>query len=175
MIKKGTALALAAALLCLLPAGHAAAQSSSTSAVKDMLGNLWARLRAATPRSSTTAPTVTVTAGLRGNEATESELRPYWKGDREQDPSSRSERAALEAAQALADGGKFAEAAQAYEAFLQANPKSTLVGNAIFGAALSRAALGDRARASAGFEELIKREPGHPLAEDAKQALAALR
>src|SRR5574341_1643233 len=174
---RATFVLIAAALLGLMPAGPAAAQgsSSSTSAVKEMLGNLWARLRAATPRSSAPAPTVTVTAGLRGAEATESELKPYWKGDRESDPSSKSERQALEAAQALADAGKFAEAAQAYDAFLQANPKSTLAGNAMFGAALSRAAMGDKARASAGFEEFIKREPGHPLAEDAKQALAALR
>jgi hypothetical protein len=35
--------------------------------------------------------------------------------------------------------------------------------------------MGDRARAAAAFEEFIKREPGHPLAGDAKQALAALR
>jgi TolA-binding protein len=160
-----------AALLFLLPA-PAIAQSPG---VKDLLGNLWARLRAATPRSTTTAPVATVTAGLRGEEITQSELKPYWRGDREQDPSSVKERAALEAAQALADAGRFPDAARAYEEFLQANPQSTLVANAIFGAALARAAMGERARASAGFEDFLKREPQHPLAEDARQALAALR
>ncbi len=177
-MKTARILALAAACiageLLLLPA-PAAAQGSAASGVKDLLGSLWARLRAATPRSTAAAPAATLTAGLRGTEATESELRPYWKGDREQDPSSRSERMALEAAQALADAGKFPEAARAFEAFLEANPRSTLAANAVFGAALSRAAMGDRARASAGFEDFLKREPQHPLAEDARQALAALR
>jgi TolA-binding protein len=54
-----------------------------------------------------------VTAGLRGSEATESELKPYWRGD--------------------------------------------------------------KAKATAGFQDFIKREPQHPLAKDAEQAIAALR
>lgn len=165
-----TALLILTALLCSIQ--PAAAQ---TGAVKEMLGNLWARLRAATPKSAPAAPAVTVTAGLRGEEATQSELKPYWRGDREADPSSKVERQAIESAQALADAGKFSDAARAFDAFLQAHPRSTLAGNALFGAALARAALGERARASAGFEEFLKREPAHPLAEDARQALAALR
>jgi hypothetical protein len=76
--------------------------SAQSSGVKDMLNSLWGRLRAATPRSSATAPTTTVTAGLRGTEATESELKPYWRGDRETDAGSIAERKALEGAQALA-------------------------------------------------------------------------
>jgi TolA-binding protein len=169
-------LVLAAALFALSPAPAAAqASQAAPSAVKDVLGNLWARLRAATPRSTPAAPAASVTAGLRGAEATESELKPYWKGDREQDPSSRTERLALESAQALADAGKFAEAARAFEAFLQESPRSTLAPNALFGAALARAAMGDKARASAAFDDFIKRQPQHPLAKDAEQALAALR
>lgn len=164
---------LLVALLLLLSGAPAAGQD--TSGVKDLLGNLWARLRAATPRSTPAAPAASVTAGLRGAEATESELKPYWRGDREQDAGARAERAALESAQALADAGKYAEAARAFEAFLQEHPRSTLAPNAQFGAALARAAMGDRARARAGFEDFIKREPQHPLASDAAQALAALR
>jgi TolA-binding protein len=171
-MKTAKILGLIAVLICLQPEP---ALAQTTAGVKDMLGNLWARLRAATPRSTSAAPTVTVTAGLRGNEATESELKPYWRGDREQDPSSKNERLALENAQALADAGKFPEAARAYDAFLEANPRSTLASNAVFGAALARAAMGERARASAGFEDFLKREPQHPLADDARQALAALR
>jgi len=162
-------LVLTAALCSIAPA------QAQTAAVKDMLGNLWARLRAATPKSAPPAPAATVTAGLRGEEATQSELKPYWRGDRESDPSSKVERQAIESAQALADAGKFADAAQAFDAFLQAHPGSTLAGNARFGAALARAALGERARASAAFEDFLKRDPAHPLAEDARQALAALR
>ena len=148
---------------------------TQTAGVKEALGNLWGRLRAVTPRSAPPpATTSTVTAGLRGIEATESELKPYWRGD-QMDPASRKEREALERAQAFADGGNFAEAARAYEAFLQLAPSSPLAPNARFGAALSRAALGERARATAGFEDFIRRDPQHPLARDAETALAALR
>ncbi len=149
-----------------------ASQASSTS-MKDMLGNFWGRLRAITPRSSPPpATTANVPAGLRGVEATESELRPYWRGS---EPPARGELQALERAQAAADAGNFADAARQFEAFLQQNPSSPLASNALFGAALARASLGERARATAAFEDLIKRDPQHPLAEDARQALAALR
>ena len=148
---------------------------TQTAGVKETLGNLWGRLRAVTPRSAPPpATSSTVTAGLRGAEATESELKPYWRGD-QLDPASRKEREALERAQALAEGSNFAEAARAYEAFLQQSPTSPLAPNARFGAALSRAALGDRARATAGFEDFIRRDPQHPLARDAETALTALR
>jgi TolA-binding protein len=164
---------LLAAALLLLPAAPAVAQASreSPSAVKDMLGKMWARLRAATPRPQAVAGSVTVTAGLRGAEATESELKPYWRGEREQ----ASERQALEKAQALADAGSYAEAAKAFDSFLRDNPRSPLAGNAMFGGALARAALGERAKAAAGLTDFIKQQPQHPLVKDAEEALAALR
>lgn len=164
--------ALALAMVMALP--DASAQSSSSS-MKEMLGNLWGRLRAATPRSTAAAPTTTVTAGLRGSEATESELKPYWRGDKETDAGSIAERKALEGAQALADSGKFAEAARAYDTFLVQYPRSPLAANAVFGRALAHAALGDKAKATAGFQEFIKRDPQHPLVKDAEQAIAALK
>lgn len=154
---------LVLALFLSLPA-YAQDQSAG---LKETLQNLWGKLRSATPRSNPPpATTATVTAGLRGAEATESELRPYWRGD---------DRQAFDNAQALADAGKYAEAAAAFDALVQANPAGALAPNAMFGAALARAALGDRARARAGFEEFLKRDPGHALAAEARQALAALR
>jgi TolA-binding protein len=135
--------------------------------LKEALGNLWGRLRAVTPRPAPpAATTATVTAGLRGTEATESELKTYWRGD---------ERQVFENAQSLADAGKFAEAAAAFEGLAQANPGGAFAPNARFGAALARAALGERQRAAAGFQEFLKRDSQHPLARDAEQALAALR
>ena len=163
---------LIAALAVAAPALPAGAQSS---AMKDLLGSLWARLRAATPRANPTVATTTVTAGLRGAEATESELKPYWKSDREQDPAAFAERQALDQAQSLADAGNYAEAARAFDAFVQANPRSPLAPNALFGASLARAALGDRGQAASGLETFLKQNPQHPLAKDAEQALAALR
>jgi len=173
-MKTGILSAALAALALAFAVPDASAQSSSSS-MKDMLGSFWGRLRAATPRSSANAPTTTVTAGLRGSEATESELKPYWRGDRETDAGSIAERKALEGAQALGDSGKFAEAAKAYDSFLTQYPRSPLAANAVFGSALAYAALGDKAKATAGFQEFLKREPQHPLAKDAEQAIAALK
>jgi len=159
---------LAAVAALGLLAGAPQAPAQQTADLKQFLQDLWGKLRALTPRSGTApAPsTTTTTAGLRGAEATESELKPYWRGE---------ERPAYDRAQALADAGKYAEAAAAFEAFLQAHPRSPLAPNALFAAGLSRAALGERARAVAAFEDFLKREPQHPLANDARQALAALR
>ena len=167
-----TILALAAGLSLGAAIPDASAQSDG---IKGMLGSLWGRLRAATPRSSATAPTTTVTAGLRGSEATESELKPYWRGDRETDAGSIAERKALEGAQALADSGKFAEAAKGFDAFLAQYPRSPLAANAVFGSAVAHASLGDRNKAVAGFQDFLKRDPQHPLAKDAEQAIAALK
>lgn len=167
---------LAACLAALsMPAQAQTSTSTTATAVKDMLGELWARLRSTMPRSAPPAQAATVTAGLRGAEATESELKPYWRGERENDPAFRAEREALDRAQGLAEAGRYAEALRGFEMFLQQYPSSTLAPNAMFGAALARAAVGDRARAAAGFEEFLKKEPQHPLARDAEVALAALR
>ena len=153
------------------------AQSQAQSGLTSLLGELWAKLRAVAPRAQTSQATVstTVTAGVRGAEATESELRPYWMGDREQDPAYRAERQALQAAQEHADGGRFGDAARAFDAFLETYPKSSLATNARFGGALSHAAVGDKARAIAEFEAFLKQDAQHPLARDAERALAALR
>ena len=142
-----------------------------------LLGELWAKLRAAAPRGQSAQATAapTVTAGVRGVEVTESELKPYWAGDREQDPAYRAEREALQAAQELADAGRFGEAARAFNAFLEAHPRSPLAPNARFGAGLAQAAGGDKARATAAFEAFLKQDPQHPLARDAERVLAALR
>jgi TolA-binding protein len=142
--------------------------------LKELLASLWGRLRAATPRASQTTASATVTAGLRGEEATESGLTPVWKGLRDDDPKTRAAREALDRAQELADAGKYAPAAKAFEAFAEANPQSPLAPNAQFGGALAHAALGERQRATQDLEAFLKRHPEHPLAEDAKRALAAL-
>jgi TolA-binding protein len=162
--------------LTLAPAaGQAQAQDAKASTWKSLLADLWARLRAATPRAKPVVASATVTAGLRGSEATESALKPYWKGAREDDPATLAARQALERAQALADAGDYAQAARAFDAFLMSNPQSPLAPNARFGGALAHAALGERARASQALEEFLKQDPDHPLAADARRALAALR
>jgi TolA-binding protein len=167
-------MAAAASLLIGASVAIAADPAPAQSDFKSLLGDLWARLRAAGAPSQPANTNRTVTAGIRG-EATESELKPYWKGDRDQDPAYQAERKELASAQQLADSGKYADAAKAYDAFAQAHPRSPLTADARFGSALSRAALGDKAKAKSGFENFLKDNPQHPLAPDAKRALAALK
>jgi TolA-binding protein len=143
--------------------------------LQSLLRELWVRLQAVSPRKPTRVAAATATAGVRGAEATESELRPYWKGDRDQDPAYRAERQAFLSAQDLADAGKLAEAAKAFDAFVDAYPRSPLAPQARFGAALARATLGEKTQAISGFESFLKQDPDHPLARDAERVLAALR
>jgi len=156
-------------------AADPAPQSAGAAALQNLLREVWVRLHAMAPRQQTRIVTATATAGIRGAEATESELKPYWKGDRDQDPAYRAERQALLSAQDLADAGKYVEAAKAFDAFVDAYPKSTLAPQARFGAALAQAAVGDKPRAISGFEAFLKQNPEHPLARDAERVLAALR
>jgi TolA-binding protein len=170
--------AAAVVLAFLVGAAVVAPAGAQTSpGLTGLLAELWAKLRAVAPRSQSAPATVsmTVTAGVRGAEATESELKPYWKGDWEQDPAFRAERLALQAAQELADSGRFGDAARGFQAFLEAHPRSLLGPNARFGAGLAYAAAGDKARAIAAFEAFLKQDVQHPLARDAERVLAALR
>lgn len=173
----GAQVAAVVLTLVLAAAVMAPAHSQAQSGLSSLLGELWAKLRAAAPRAQSVQATAapTVTAGVRGVEATESELKPYWMGDREQDPAYRAERQALLGAQDLADGGRFGEAARAFDSFLETYPRSLFAPNARFGGALSYAALGDRGRAIAAFEAFLREDAQHPLARDAERALAALR
>jgi TolA-binding protein len=153
------------------------AAPQTTPGLAGLLAELWAKLRAAAPRSPSapTAVSMTVTAGVRGAEATESELKPYWKGDREQDPAYRAERQALQAAQTLADAGRYGEAARAFDGFLSTHPASLFGPNARFGAGLAHAAAGDKRRAIDAFEAFLKQDAQHALARDAERILGALR
>lgn len=176
-MRGGVRIASAVLALVLVAATVAPAHSQAQPGLSSLLGELWAKLRAVAPRAQTSQAIVstTVTAGVRGVEATESELKPYWMGDREQDPAFRAERQALQAAQEFADGGRYGDAARAFDAFLETYPMSSLAPNARFGGGLSHAALGDKARAIAAFEAFLKQDAQHPLARDAERALAALR
>jgi len=178
MRAKPTFRALAAAALLLGALAAMAADpspSQGSTVLQDVLREVWVRLQALTPRQPRRVVAATATAGIRGAEATESELKPYWKGDRDQDPAYRAERQALLAAEDLAHAGKYAEAAKAFDAFAEAHPKSPLAPQARFGSALAQAAVGDKASAISGFEAFLKQNPEHPLARDAERVLAALR
>jgi hypothetical protein len=148
---------------------------TQTAGLKETLGNLWGRLRAVTPRSAPPpATTTTVTAGLRGIEATDSELKPYWRGD-QMDPASRKEREALDARRpsptAASSPRRRAPTRRSCSRTRRARSPQMRAS-----ALRCRAPRSVSARAPRpGFEDFIRRDPQHPLARDAETALAALR
>ena len=171
------ALVVALALVSQSSPIHAASPipGKETSAVNNMLGGMWAKLRASVKRpAGQVADASSTVAGIRGSEATESELRPYWKGAREGDKSS-AEVQAFNAANELAEARNYAQAAVAFDAIITTYPDSPLAPDALFGGALARAALGEKARAIGSLETFVKKNPQHPLVADAQQVLAALK
>lgn len=137
-----------------------------------LLSRLWGKLRAVSPKvSSQESRSSTQVAGVRGAEATETALQPYWKDDKEADPAFVQQSNAFRAAQQLADNGAYPEAAAAFSKFSNDYPDSQLKPNAQFGRALSQLSSGD-AGGNASLQQFVSDYPQHPLAEDAKQLLA---
>jgi TolA-binding protein len=158
-------------------AGAPAVQKVETGAVQSGLASLWSKLRSVSPgfnsagggrQSDRAAAQV---AGVRGDEATKTSLQPYWKEDDEADPAFKVEMGEYLAAQRLADGAKYADAATAFDAFLQKFPKSRLRSNAQLGAALAAMDAGQTGKGRAALQRFITENPGHPLKGDAERLL----
>lgn len=137
-----------------------------------LLSRLWGKLRAVSPKmSSTESRSSTQVAGVRGAETTETALQPYWKDDKEADPAFVQQSNAFRAAQQLADSGSYQEAAAAFDKFNKDYPDSQLKPNAQFGRALSQLSGGDNS-GNTTLQQFVADYPQHPLTEDAKQLLA---
>lgn len=147
------------------------------SGLQRLLDEMWAKLRSYGPRlqgAESAQARDSQVAGVRGAESTTSTLSPYWKGDRSGDPAFVAEVNAYNRAQDLAESGNPAGAAQAFEEFLKAYPKSPLRPNAQFGLALAHGARGERAGANAALEVFVREHPNHPLVADARRLGEAL-
>lgn len=145
------------------------------SVFKGLLGQLWSKLRAYGPKLSARDETQpTMIAGVRGAESTGTSLKPYWKGDRANDPAYVQEIAAYNSASQLADTGKFAQAAEAFDNFLKTYPASTLRANAQFGLGLACAGAGDKNRSLTALRSFLRENGKHPLAADANQMVKEL-
>lgn len=143
---------------------------------KRLMEEMWAKLRSYGPRLSTTdAGRTTQVAGVRGAESTASQLKPYWKGDRANDPAYAQEVDAFNKAQELADAGDMPQSAKAFDDFLKSYPKSTLKPNAQFGAGLSHGASGQKDKGLAALNGFIKDNPKHPLVPEAQRLIAELQ
>ncbi len=79
------------------------------------------------------------------------------------------------AAQALVKEGKYKEAVQALQAFLNQYPSGTLAPNAVYWMGFSQVNLGDFPNAANSYKKLIDDYPNSPKAPDAMLSLARAR
>ncbi len=166
--------------LLLLLGGPVQAQSviketETHSVFKGLFLNVWSRLRSLNPHTRQEARAVmVVTAGIRGAEATETLIQPYWKGDLSQDEQFQAQLQSFSKAQQLMDEGKLEQSVQAFAMFLENYSSSALAANARFGRGLCQAGLGRTDAARADLQQFVDDYPNHPLAMDAGQIIAQL-
>jgi len=147
------------------------------SSFKSLLDQTWAKLRRYGPPSARddASRQVTLVAGVRGAESTTSTLKPYWKGDKTNDPAYLNEVNAFNKAQAFANSGDFKQAATAFDGFLTGYPDSSLKPNAQFALGLAYAGVADKARGVSALQTFVQGHPKHPLASDANRVIAELQ
>ena len=137
--------------------------------------SVWARLRALNPQGRESANAeVVYTAGIRGAEATDTLLKPYWKDDLTRDASFQAELASFSEAQSRMDQGMLEEAVSRFDDFLQQHGDSALRPNALFGKSLSLAGLGKQTESLAVMQQFVDENPGHPLVDDARKVIDEL-
>ncbi len=150
-------------------------EGASHSVFEGLFKSVWARLRELSPAQKESANAEQVyTAGLRGAEATDTLLKPYWKNDLTEDPEFQSQLRDLSLAQARMDKGELAAAIDAFDRFLATHGDSSLRPNALFGKSLSLAGTGESDAARAAMRQFLNENPNHPLAADARQVIDAL-
>ena len=151
-------------------------ETETHSVFKGVFLNVWSKLRALNPHSRQDAKSTTVyTAGIRGAEATETLIQPYWKGDLSQDAKFQQQLSKFSQAQELMDNGDLEAAAKAFNEFISQYGNSSLAPNALFAQSLSQAALGKKGKASKGIKQFIDDNPNHPLIADARELLQQLQ
>src|SRR6266566_1072705 len=145
------------------PTGVVVQKVESDSTLKRMFDEVWAKLRGYGPKLSTSdaRTSVTAVAGVRGAESTNSQIKPYWKGDRTDDPAYVQEVNAYNAAQTLADNGAADKAAAAFEEFLKTYPKSVFKPSAQFALGLAYGAAGQAAKGKAALDGFVRDYPTH--------------
>lgn len=178
-------LPLILAIICLYP-GIAVAQQTapqvvikqtdSHSVFKGFFLSVWSKLRAYNPQQRHDAKSkVVYTAGIRGAEATETLIQPYWKGDLTNDVEFQKELKQFTQAQQLMDKGDLQNSAQAFDQFIKQYEHSDLLPNALFAKSLSYAGLGNINEASLAMQQFVEDNPNHPLINDARQVLQQLK
>ncbi len=150
-------------------------EGPSHSVFKGLFKSVWARLRELSPAQKESASAEqNYTAGLRGAEATDTLLKPYWKNDLTADPAFQTQLKAFSQAQARMDQGELEAAIDAFDRFLENHGDSSLRPNALFGKSLSLAGAGEADAARTAMRQFLDENPNHPLAADARKVIAAL-
>lgn len=150
-------------------------ETNSHSIFKGLFQSVWAHLRTLSPvQEESASAKVNYNAGIRGAEATETLLKPYWKGDLTQDETFQSELEKFSLAQAQMDQGNLGEAVRYFDEFLQEYSDSALRPNALFGKSLSLAGIGETAQSLAVMQQFLVENPAHPLVGDARKVVRNL-
>ena len=170
------AVCLAAALLAASPVPAQETtrfvETESHSVFTGLFKAVWARLRSLSPQSRHTASAeVHYTAGIRGAEATDTLLKPYWKDDLTQDAEFQAELESFGEAQTKMDQGQLEAAVRSFDDFLQQYGDSALRPNALFGKSISLAGIGQTADSLAAMRQFVDENPSHPLVDDARQVI----
>lgn len=150
-------------------------ETNSHSVFKGLFQTVWAHLKTLSPAQQESATAKTeYSAGIRGAEATDSLLKPYWKGDLTQDQRFQSELEKFSMAQAEMDEGHLDKAVRYFDEFLREYTDSALRPNALFGKSISLAGIGETAQSLAVMQQFIVENPAHPLVGDANKVIANL-
>jgi TolA-binding protein len=148
---------------------------STHSVFKGIFLSIWSKLKAINPSQKQSAKANQVyTAGIRGAEATDTLLKPYWKNDLTQDEAFQAELKQFGQAQQQLDKGKLGLAVNGFEKFLEQYNSSSLRPNALFAMSISLAGIGESETSINIMKLFLDENPTHPLANDAKQVIAEL-
>ncbi len=147
-------------------------ETQTHSVFTGLFKSVWARLRSLSPQSQQTARSdIEYSAGIRGAEATDTLLKPYWKDDLTQNPEFQAELESFGEAQAKMDQGKLQQAVKSFDDFLQHYGDSALRPNALFGKSISLAGIGRNADSVATMRQFVDENPRHPLVADARKVI----
>ena len=151
-------------------------EADSHSVFKGLFRSVWAHLKALNPTQKQSAEaSKTYVAGIRGAEATETLLKPYWKADLTQDEQFQMELGKFSQAQHKMDKGDLPAAVTLFDDFLEQYSESSMRPNALFGKSLSLASIGQSDQSVSLMRQFINENPNHPLVSDARQVIEALQ
>ena len=150
-------------------------ETSSDSVLTGFFRSVWANLKSFNPSQQESAKSeVVYTAGIRGAEATDTLLQPYWKNDLSRDQQFQTELQKFSQAQSKMDRGELEAAVLAFDEFLREYEHSALCPNALFGKSISLAAIGQAEQSLITIRKFIAENPRHPLVGDARKIIQEL-